>query len=70
MGLIGLFIPVIAYVGAIRLARPRSIWARRRYTGNPRKMAKALCRDVKRDARKTRVRDVLGGTPHLKPPEA
>jgi hypothetical protein len=70
MGLIGLFIPVIAYVGAIRLARPRSIWARWRYTGNPRKMAKALSRDVKRDARKTRVRDVLGGTPHLKPPEA
>jgi len=70
MGIIGLFIPVLAYVAAIRLARPRSPWAKWRYTKNEKKMAKALARDVKRRARKTRVRDFLGGTPHLKPPEA
>jgi hypothetical protein len=70
MGIIGLFIPVIAYVAAIRLARPRSPWARWRYTKNARKMAKALSRDVKRQARKTRIRDFLGGTPTLKSPEA
>jgi hypothetical protein len=69
MGIIGLFIPVLAYIAAIRLARPRSIWARRRYAGNEKKMAKALARDVKRQARKTRVRDFLGGTPHLKSPQ-
>jgi hypothetical protein len=70
MGILGLFIPVLAYIAAIRLARPRSIWARRRYKNKPAKMAKALSRDIKREARKTRVRDVLGGTPQLKPPEA
>lgn len=70
MGIIGLFIPVLAYIAAIRLARPRSIWARRRYSGNEKKMAKALARDVKRQARKTRIRDFLGGTPHLKSPQA
>jgi hypothetical protein len=70
MGIIGLFIPVIAYVAAVRLARPRSPWARWRYTKNPKKMTKALARDVKRQARKTRIRDFLGGTPHLKSPEA
>ena len=70
MGIIGLFIPVIAYVAAVRLARPRSPWARWRYAKNEKKMAKALARDVKRQARKTRIRDFLGGTPHLKSPEA
>jgi hypothetical protein len=70
MGIIGLFIPVIAYVAAIRLARPRSLWAGWRYTKSEKKMAKALSRDVKRQARKTRIRNFLGGTPDLKSPEA
>jgi hypothetical protein len=33
-------------------------------------MAKAVARDVKREALKTRVRDFLGGAPSLKSPEA
>jgi hypothetical protein len=70
LGIIGLFIPVLGYIAAVRLARPNSYWARRRYKDNEKKMTKALARDVKRNARKTRVRDILGGTPHLKPPEA
>jgi hypothetical protein len=70
MGIIGLFIPVIACIAAIRLARPRSMWARWRYPANPRKMAKALSRDIKREARKTRVRDVLGGAQDVKSPQA
>jgi hypothetical protein len=70
MGIIGLFIPVLAFVAAIRLARPRSAWAHWRYKDNDQKMAKAVTRDVKRQARKTRVRDFLGGTPHLKSPQA
>ena len=70
LGIIGLFFPLLAYVAAIRLARPRSPWARRRYARNPKKMAKAVARDVKREARKTRVRDFLGGAPSLKSPEA
>jgi hypothetical protein len=70
MGILGLFVPPVGYVAAIRLARPRSPWARWRYKDNEAKMAKAIARDVKREARKTRVRDVLGGSPSLKSPEA
>jgi hypothetical protein len=70
LGIAGLFIPLLAYVAAIRLARPRSPWAHWRYKDNEKKMAKAIARDVKREARKTRVRDFLGGAPTLKSPEA
>jgi hypothetical protein len=38
-GLIGLPVPFFAYVGAIRLAKPSSFWARRWY--GPKKMARA-----------------------------
>ena len=61
MGLIGIFLPIVAVIGAIRLARPSSMWARRRYVGRPAKMARAGARDVRHEARMDRVRDVLGG---------
>jgi hypothetical protein len=70
MGMIGIFIPVIAVIGALRLARPQSYWARKRYIKNERKMAKATGREVKRQARKLRVRDFLGGAPHLDTPNS
>lgn len=41
-GLIGLPVPFFAYVGAIRLAKPTSFWARRWY--GPKKMARAQAR--------------------------
>ncbi len=44
-GLVGLFIPLLALVGAIRLARPESLWARWRYAGRPKKVAKSRWRD-------------------------
>lgn len=69
MGMIGLFIPVLAYVADIRHARPKSAWARRRYAGKEQKLAKAVARDAKREARKIRVRDLLGGAPTLKSPQ-
>ncbi len=34
-GVIGLFVPTLAVIGAIRLARPNSPWARRRYRERP-----------------------------------
>ena len=52
-GLVGLFFPILLVVGAIRLARPSSIWARKRYDardgrpGHPRKRAAALRREVR-----------------------
>jgi hypothetical protein len=40
-GLIGIFVPVLLYVGAIRLARPGSPWARWRYEPGSRKFRRA-----------------------------
>jgi len=59
-GLISLPVPVIALVGAIRLAKPSSFWARRSYSG--RKLAKAEERFGERYlARRERLRDRFSG---------
>jgi hypothetical protein len=47
--LFGVFIPFLALVGCIRLARPRSRWARRRYSDA--KLARATERARRHDAR-------------------
>ncbi|MEO3829459.1 hypothetical protein [Actinomadura sp. B10D3] len=44
-GVLGLFISVIAIVGAVRLARPDSPWARRRYSAGSRKERRAQIRE-------------------------
>ncbi len=50
-GLVGLFVPLLLVIGAIRLARPRSVWARKRYEardghqGRPHKLATAQLRE-------------------------
>jgi hypothetical protein len=44
-GLIGLFIGIVAIVGAVRLARPGSPWARRRYSPDSRKARRAEVRE-------------------------
>jgi hypothetical protein len=49
LALFGAFIPVVALVGAIRLARPGSRWAKRRY--GPAKLARAAERAARYDAR-------------------
>ena len=63
LGLVGLFIPLFAYVGAIRLARPGSPWARWRYGGNERKLAKSRRRELKVTQRRRRLSDLVGGAP-------
>jgi hypothetical protein len=61
-GLIGLFFTPFALVGAIRLAKPGSPWARRRYRDRPKKLAKSQLRyGERRQARIDRLRDLLGG---------
>lgn len=61
-GMIGIVVPIIATVGAVRLAKPTSVWARRRYTGK--KLARSHRRfDVDYQRRRDRLRDLLGGTP-------
>jgi hypothetical protein len=44
LGVVGVFVPVVALVGAARLGRPTSPWARRRYGTAGRRMALSLGR--------------------------
>jgi lysyl-tRNA synthetase class 2 len=68
-GVVGLFVPLVAIVGAIRLARPKSPWAKRRYAKKPKKLARAQHREVRLDARWIAWRDaffdLIAGKPHL-----
>lgn len=59
-GLIGLPIPLLALVGAVRLAQPSSFWARRFYA--ERRMATAVRRHQRTLRRRDRLRDLLSGT--------
>jgi lysyl-tRNA synthetase class 2 len=68
-GVLGLFVPIVAITGAIRLARLNSPWARRRYRKNPRKLARAERREARLDAHWLAWRDaffdLIAGKPHL-----
>jgi hypothetical protein len=66
-GLLGIFVPLLALVGAIRLARPHSAWARKRYRPDSKKLDRA----VRRDGRtrqwfvqvRNKLQDALAGRP-------
>ncbi len=61
-GLIGIVVPVVAFIGALRLAKPSSVWARRRYSGA--KLNRAQHRyGPAYQVRHDRLRDLLGGRP-------
>ena len=68
--LFGLFLPPIAVVGALRLARPSSVWARYRYRGK--RLDRATRRAAAFDRRWTPLQthwvNVAGGKPHLPSP--
>jgi hypothetical protein len=63
--LLGLFVPAALLVGAIRLARPGSVWSRWRYPNRPAKLARAARREerLRKPAirAKNRVQDLLVG---------
>jgi hypothetical protein len=65
---IGMFIPPVAWVAAIRLARPGSFWARRRYPEGSEKLEKAKARKERHDRRVRRFQDMIGGAPSLPSP--
>jgi hypothetical protein len=68
-GVVGIVIGVIAIVGAIRLAKPGSWWAVRRYAGRPRCAARAERRfDDRYEERWNRLRDLVAGAPSGEPP--
>ena len=62
-GLVGVFVPLVALVGAVRLAKPGSRWGRRRYPEGSPKLRRAQRRAAKRDRRLTRARNAVAGTP-------
>ena len=44
-GLVGMGVPPLLVIGALRLSRPHAPWARWRYTTRPKKMQRALERE-------------------------
>jgi hypothetical protein len=63
-GVIGIVIGVVALVGAIRLAKPGSWWAVRRYPTRPRRADRAARRyDQRRLERWNWLRDLVAGAP-------
>lgn len=59
MGLAGLPLPTFSYIGAFRLAKPESFWARRFY--GEKKLARATRRHERYEGRRLALRDRLFG---------
>lgn len=66
-GLVGLAMTTFSLVGAIRLAKPESFWARRFY--GPAKMERATARFADEAGRRERWRDRLGAGPRGSRPQ-
>ena len=66
-GMIGIMVPGVSWVAAVRLARPNSPWARWRYADRPRKYARARRREARWHRRGDRGRmwvfDLIAGKP-------
>lgn len=67
MAIFGVIVPFVALIGAVRLARPSSPWARRFYRRRPRARARSMLRAYHRDRRwfgpRRRLQDWIGGKP-------
>jgi hypothetical protein len=69
LGVVGVFVPVVALVGALRLARPASFWARRRYPPGSRRRQRSEARFP--PGRRTRwdaLVDLFAEVPHAATP--
>ena len=62
LAVLGVFVPLVAPVAALTLARPDSPWARWLYRGDPDKLERARRRAQKLGAWGDRLRDVIAGT--------
>ena len=65
LGMIGIFIPIVSLVATIRLAAPRSPWARRFY--KDKKLRRSQARFARIAARHKRVVDTILGPPGTPP---
>jgi hypothetical protein len=68
LGLIGVFIPPVALVAALRLATPSSLWAKWRYHAGSHKLARSRARFTRAQARRVRLLDAIGGAPETSIP--
>jgi len=59
LGLIGIFLPLVSLIGAVRLALPTSLWARRFYPPDGRRLARARARWERIEARRRGVGDAI-----------
>jgi hypothetical protein len=68
-GLFGIVFVPFSLAGAVRLAKPNSIWARRFYPEDSRRLrrseARAAAREERWSQRRERFYDLIGGAPHL-----
>jgi len=69
MALFGVFIPLLGLVGAIRLAKPNSPWAKFMYKNHPKKVNRTTKRHKRYDKTwlhyKDRLWDLIGGKPQM-----
>jgi hypothetical protein len=68
LGVIGLFVPGVALIGALRLAHPSSLWARWRYSRPRLERATARFSPTRRATRwQRRIADLIAGAPSAQP---
>jgi len=67
MGVTGMLLLPVGAIGAIRLAKPDSPWARRRYEPGGRKLVRATARYARHRARYQRFQDRVAGAPSESP---
>jgi hypothetical protein len=63
VGLLGVFLPVLSLAAALRLAAPGSPWARRFYSHDGQKLARAQARFERSARRRRRMADAVSGAP-------
>jgi hypothetical protein len=71
MAVIGFLVPFVAIFGAVRLARPHSLWARRFYRNRHKARARAALRSYRHDRRwnkpRRKLQDLIAGAPDRLP---
>jgi hypothetical protein len=66
IGVVGVLLPVVGLIGAVRLAKPGSPWARRRYPAGSPKLASAEERYERHTRRYQRFQDHVAGAPEVR----
>jgi hypothetical protein len=71
LGVVGIFIPVVAVSGAVRLARPTSLWARWRYDASKLERSERRFAATRSSTRaRRRLGDLIAGAPSEPDPPA